>query len=210
MAKQQNNSFRSVDKLSKELDSVDSFVLKNWKRYAYTAVGAIIIIAAVLYFYEAKERGNVKEFQEIFTAKTTSELQDVIKKYPSSESVDYSRLDLAAKYFESKEYDKAIAAYQDEIDNGNDVLAKNLANLNKCYVVAEKGDKNAAVTDFEKIANDNKFPEFIRAEAAYATGSMLMEMGKKDEAVKYLKICIAFKDSKGWDKFAKSIIDTNV
>jgi hypothetical protein len=210
MTKSKNTSFRSVDKLAKELDNVDNFVLKNWKKYVYLAAGVIVIVTAVLYIYESKEKGNLKESQEIFTAKTSSELQDVIKKYPDAKSVNFSRLDLAAKYFESKDYDKAIAAYQDEIDNGNNKLALNLAKLNKSYIIAVKGDKDVAVADFIKIADDNKTPEFIRAEAAYASGSMLMKMGKKDEALKYLKLCVSFKDSKGWAKFAKSLIDTSV
>ena len=210
MAKQENNSFRSVDKLAKELDSVDNFVLKNWKKYVYLAVAVIIIIAAVLYFYESSEKGSIKESQEILTAQTADELQDVIKKYPNSKSVDYSRLDLAAKYFENKDYDKAIAVYQDEIKNGKGSIAKKLAMLNKCYVVADKGDKQTAVSDFKLIADDNDAPEFIRAEAAYAAGSLLMKMDKKEDAIKYLKLCTSFKECKGWGKFAKSLLDTNV
>jgi predicted negative regulator of RcsB-dependent stress response len=210
MAKQKNDSFRSVDKLAKELDNIDSFVLKNWKKYVYIAVAFVIIIAVGLYYYESKEKINTQASQEIVTAKTAAELKDVIAKYPKFKSVDYSRLDLAAKYFDNKEYDKAIATYQDEVDHGSDAFAKNLAALNKCYVIAEKGDKVTAVSAFEKIADNKIVPEFIRAEAAYAGGRMLMDMGRKKDAITYLKLCISFKNSKGWDKLAKNIININV
>ena len=208
MTKKSSKEFKSVDTISKDLDIVDNFVLRNWKRYTYIAIGIVVVVAALLMYYESRATSSVKEAQEIITAQTIPELQDVIKKYPSSESVDFSRLDLAAKYFNAKEYDKAVAAYKDEISNGKDSSAINLAKLYLCYAVTQTNGAEG-VADFKKIADNSDMPEYIRAEAAYAAGVSLLSANDKSEAIKYLKLCISFKNSKGWDKSAQNLINTN-
>ncbi|MCF7790774.1 MAG: tetratricopeptide repeat protein [Victivallales bacterium] len=205
--KNKENDFKTVDKLSEELDAVDNFVLKNWKRYTYLAIGIIILIAAVLYFYETRATNNLREFQEFRTADSISEFKQVIKKYPDSIYTDNARLELAARYFENGKYEKAVQTYSREIKEGDDELKANIARVNRGHALAAKGDKNEALQKFKKIANNKNIQRFLRAEAAYSAGALLIDDDNKKQAEKYLKLCISFKDVKGWGKFAKGLLD---
>ena len=209
MTNKNKTAFKSVDTISKDLDIVDSFVLKNWKKYVYIAIGIVVVFAAVLFFYEHRANNNLIQAQEIFTARTAPELQKMIDKYPNSEAVGYSRLKLASMYFQDKKYDKAQALYADEVKNGKSDFLISLAKLNNCYATEVLGNKDKAAAGFEEIADNAKISEAVRAEAAYSSGRILMNLGKKQEALKYLNLCISFDAYKGWSKFAKGIIDDN-
>ena len=48
--------FKSVDTLSKELDAVDNFVLKHWKKYVIAAI--IILIAITVFLVFSKKNSS--------------------------------------------------------------------------------------------------------------------------------------------------------
>ena len=204
-----NGTFKSVDTLSKELDLVDNFVLKHWRKYAIAAAIILVAIAAFLVFSKRNSSNGISASNEILAAFTIPQLKDVIEKYPNYPLAQYAKLKLTSMLAEAKDYSKAANIYNEFISSNSDSYAAYTARLSLAYVMETEGKTDEAVKLFSQISDDSSFPIVIRGEAEYSAGRIYFELGNKDMAEKYLKRCanIERKECLGWPEMAQSSLN---
>ena len=209
MVKKKNDSFKSVDKLSHELDVVDNFVLRHWKRYAIVAAIFVVILAIVLIVSKTRSESSVRVSQEVISASTIPELQTVIKKYPDYASIDFARLTLASKLVDNKKYAEAITIYDNEINSSDSTAyARGIGQLNKAYVLETQQQAPEAAKQFETLANNTNLPVIIRCQSSYAAGRIFNSLGKTQQAVSMLEQCVADKGNcQLWPEMAAKILN---
>ena len=195
MAKKKNNSFKSVDKLSRELDIVDNFVLKNWKKYAICGLIVVVILGVVLFIYETRHTNSVQASEAVVSASTIPELQEVIKRYPSYTSVDFARLRLASILFANKKYEEALKVYNDEIKSSSSDYATGIGRLNRAYVLEAEGKNSEAAEQFKVLSGNTKVPLIIRSQASYSAGRLYDILGNSKLAVSMLEKSAADKNT---------------
>ena len=205
--KEQKKAFRSVDKLSKELDAVDNFVLKHWKRYAIFGVIIIIALGVIMFVYESRHASSLKVSEDVITATTIPELQKVIKEYPDYSSVDLARLRLASKLYDEEKYEEAVKVYDSEIEYAFSKYTAGIGKLNKAYVLDEAGKNNEAVEQLKSLADDSQYPAIIRCEACYSAGIIYEAIGNTAQAKSMLEKCVADKGKcQFWPDMADKVL----
>ena len=207
MAKKKNNTFKSVDTLSKELDVVDNFVLKHWKRYAILAAAFVVILGIVLFVLKTRNENSIRSSEEVVSASTIAELQAVIKKYPDSDSINLTRLRLAAKLLEKKKYAEAVDVYNNIINSSPSSYTLEIAKLNKAYALEAEGKNIEAAKQLKTLANDTKLSPLISCQAAYSAGRIFNSLGEKQEALDMLQKCAAEKGKcQLWPMMAENLL----
>lgn len=204
-----SSTFKSVDTLSKELDMVDNFVLKYWKRYAIAAVIILVGIAAFLVFSKRSNCNSVTASNEILSASTVQQLNGVIKKYPKCPLTQYAKLKLASMLAETKDYPEATNVYNELINSSSDSYATCIARLGIAYLMEAQGKTDEAVKLFSQISDDSSLPVITRGEAQYSAGRICFELGNKDMASKQLKRCanVERKESLVWPEMAQCLLN---
>jgi len=204
-----NKIFKSVDTLSKELDLVDNFVLKHWKKYVMAVVIILVAIAVFLVFSKRNSSNGIGVSNEILAASTVQQLKDVIKKYPNYPLIQYAQLKLASMFVEAKDYSGAINIYNELICSNSNNYATYSARLGIAYLMETESKANEAVKLFSQISDDSSIPIIIRGEAEYSAGRIYFELGNKEMASKYLKRCANMerKECLGWPEMAQSLLN---
>ncbi len=204
-----NEAFKSVDTLSKELDVVDNFVLKYWKKYVVAAVIILVAITAFLVFSKKSSSNGTTSSNEILAASTTQQLKDVIRKYSKHPITEYAKLKLASMLTGSKDYSGAANIYNELISSGSSSYAMCAARLDMAYLLEIQGKTNEAVNMFSQISDDSSLPIIIRGEAEYSAGRIYFGLGNKDMASKYLKRCanVERKECLGWPEMAQGLLN---
>lgn len=204
-----NETFKSVDTLSKELDLVDNFVLKYWRKYVIAALIILAAIAAFLVFSNRNSSNGVATSSELFAASSVQQLKDVIKKYPSCSLAQYAKLKLASMLAEAKDYLGAANTYSELMGSDSSSYAVSLARLNKAYLMEKEGKTDEAIKLLSQISDDSILPIIIRSEAEYSAGRIYFELGNKNMASKYLKRCanIEKKECLGWPEMAQNLLN---
>lgn len=108
--------------------------------------------------------------------------QEIIEKYPKSASAPFAQYQLGNIYSDLKEFDKAIAAYQDFIERYSkreDLLP--MVYLRLGYAQFERGDSQAALANFEQVIKHPK--AWNKDQAYYETGRVYEWMGNKEAAI---------------------------
>lgn len=209
--KKEEDAFKSVETISRELDNINNFVLRHWKTYVYIAVIAVIIIGFLLYWYEKSERSSIRESSSFLAAKTPGEIKKSIEQYPESALADFARLRLAAKYFKDGQYGKAQFLYNQEIKNAKLQYPMFVAKLNKAYALEAEGEKSKAAQELAELGANSKTPDDIKSEANYSAGRIFFNLGNIDKAKKYLKICYNEGDQKNssvaWPRLANGLLE---
>ena len=204
-----NGAFKSVDTLSKELDLVDNFVLKYWRKYVVAAIMILAAIAAFLVFSNRNNSNGVATSNELLAASAVQQLKDVIKKYPNCSLTQYAALKLASMLAEAKDYFGATNTYNELIGSGSSSYATCLARRNMAYLMEKEGKTDEAINLFSQISDDGFLPTIIRSEAEYSAGRIYFGLGNKNMASKYLKRCanVERKECLGWPEMAQSLLN---
>ena len=203
-----DSTFKSVDTLSKELDIVDNFVLKYWKKYVIAAIIILLGITTFLIFSKRSSSNGVTASNEILAASTNQQLKDVIEKYPNHSLTGNAKLKLASILVKAADYSVAANIYNELISSGSgsSIYA---ARLSMAYLMETQGKTDEAVKLFSQISDDSSLPVIIRGEAEYSAGRLYFGLGNKDMASKYLKRCanVEKKDCLGWPEMAQSLLN---
>lgn len=204
-----NGSFKSVDALSKELDAVDNFVLKHWKKYVLIASIVFVAIAVFLVSSITYTNSSITTSNETLAATTVQQLKDVIKKYPNKPLTQYKQLDLASKLIEAKNYTEAADIYNKIISFDDKSYAAPVARLNLAYLLESQGKTDEAIESFSKISDNGFLPPAIRSEAEYSAGRICLTLGKKDLAFGYFKRCSVADQASctGWPGMAQDLLN---
>lgn len=204
-----NKVFKSVDTISKELDAVDNFVLKYWKKYVLIAVIILVSISVFLVFSKRNSINGTTASNEILAASTVQQINDVIKKYPHSPLIQYKKLKLASILTDAKDYSGAISIYNQLISSNSDNYPMSVARLNLAYIMELQGKPDKAAKLFVQISHDNSISINIRSEAEYSAGRIYLALGNKDMALKYLEMCANVEKNVclGWPEMAQSLLN---
>lgn len=209
MAKNPKKIFKSVDVISRELDVVDNFVLKYWKKYVYVAIAVVIVVALALVIIRALEHNTVSSSQELITAVSAEDLQSAIKNNPNNVLTPYCSLELVSELVDSKDMSGAKAICGTLIASSQDSYVVSRARMDLGYIAESQGNNDEALKIFAQISSDSASPEAFRSEALYNSGRIYLGMGKKDLAMDSLKkssdifsdFCV------GWPEFSKNMMN---
>ena len=209
MSKKNANVFRSVDTISKELDVVDNFVLKNWKKYIVLAVIILIVCAGVMIGMNMYTTSTSNMAFAIENSTTVNSLQSVIKKYNGNVLTDFAKLRLASLLAGDNKYSEALPIYFELGRKSSSEVVRSFAALNDAYVQEALGNRAHAAEIFSRIADSVQSNIQTRNEAQYSAGRIYFSLGNRMEALKYLNQCAhAGSDCFGWPLLAQSLLTT--
>lgn len=209
MAKKEKKIFKSVDVISKELDAVDNFVLKYWKKYVYLAIAVVILVALALVIIRAVEHNVSSSSQELITAESLSELQSAIKNNPNNVLTPYCSLELVSKLVENKDISGAKAICDNLMASSKDGYVTSRAKMDLGYIAEVQGNNDEALKIFSQVSSDLASPDAFRCEALYNSGRIYLATGKKELAMTSLKQSSEFPNDSciGWSEFAKGLMN---
>jgi len=208
--KGKREEFKSIDKISKGLDTANIILLKTWKFYIYIVIAVIIIIIAILVYKQHLNSYNITASKKFDAAKTIPELQTVIKEYPSLPVSNIARIDLAAKLVNEKKYEEANTLYSQVIDNGQSHYLQAVAKLNQAYILEDQGKKEDSVNKFVELADYYETPVQIKCEAEYSAARIYLELNKKEKAIDLLKKASSVNSNvcAGWPSLSQNLLDS--
>jgi TolA-binding protein len=133
--------------------------------------------------------------------------QELLTNYPRSSSAPFAQYQLGNSYFELKQYDKAIAAYQDFIRRyaRHETLLP-MVYLRLGYAHLFQGDSQAALADFDQVIKHPK--AWNKDQAYYEAGRVNEKLGDKTSAIgKYESLIKEFPKS-SWAREAQTRLKT--
>lgn len=209
MAKNDKNLFKSVDVISKELDAVDNFVLKYWKKYVYIAIGVVIIVAASLIFIRLFEHNTSSSAKELTSAVTLPELEKAVKNNPSNPLTPYCLLEIASALASNGDFAGAKTACEKAIAFSQDPYAVMRARTDLGYILEAQGKNDEALNVFGQVASDGASSEQFKSEAFYNLGRIYLAMEKKDLAIDALRKSsdVSSDSCVGWPEFSKNLMN---
>ena len=155
-------------------------------RNNYYWIFAIIflpIIGSILYlFMNVIRKGDIDRAQEqlVVAFNPTKRIKDLEKRFRFSPTFE-NQVALADAYFKEQQYEAAIANYSEAL---KDVFANDfyvLAQLQNAYY--KLSDFNTSIEFAERIVGDQKFK---KSKSAFLYGITLEQLGKLEEAEKWL------------------------
>ncbi len=163
--------------------------------------GILIIIAGIRYFAERSENQASALLEQALTQYETvlkdegqekayadagTDFQKLLKEYGGKDAGKVGRVIYAGICHDAGDADKAIKLYKTALqDFDANPAYKNLILSGIGYAFEKKGDKTAAVTHFEKIAQGSD--PLMKDEAFYNLGRLYAEMGESDKSVHAFK-----------------------
>ena len=161
--------------------------------------------ARLLEYQAAQEISGVSNTDQNRQAKyqkAAEHYQELLTNYPRSLSAPFAQYQLGNSYFELKQYDKAIAAYQDFISRyaRHETLLP-MVYLRLGYSHLLQGDSQAALADFDQVIKHPK--AWNKDQAYYEAGRVYEKLGDKTAAIgKYESLIKEFPTS-SWGREAQ-------
>ena len=136
--------------------------------------------------YEAFKQVSGESLPEVELAARTQKAialyQEILTNYPKSSSAPFAQYQLGNSYFELKQYDKAVAVYQDFIQrySGHKVLLP-MVYQRLGYTHLFQGDHQAALADFDQVIK--LLNAWNKDQAYYEMGRVYEGLGDKLSAI---------------------------
>ena len=166
------------------MDLFEVWFAANWKlaTIVLSAVVLVIVASVIGWHINAAQKKAVQ--REIGAASTITELENVIKKYPSNVNTPAASVKLASLYLEKKEYAKAYDALRKTADAPEaDMFMRTRAAIDCAGILELQGNTEDAVKELEVVAGNVSANESQRAEAAYNAARILAAKGDKEKAI---------------------------
>ena len=204
---------RAKKKISQRVIKEDALVTTYFKAQVWydenkkrvsTVVGIVAVLAVALWFYSNNVRANddraTAELARVYTfydngqyqiaingipEKNVSGLQSIVDNYGSTKAGNIAKFYLANAYYNSQNYDKALAYFND-FGGSNSSLIENsaIAGIGACYEA--KGNFKKAAENYEKAAlKDSDDPN--AADNLVNAARNFGKSGDKDRAIELLK-----------------------
>jgi tetratricopeptide (TPR) repeat protein len=142
--------------------------------------------AALLLEYEASkialETPSEQEDLMARQEKASVLYQEILAKYPRSSSAPFAQFQLANRYFELHQYEKAAEAYQEFLRQyrGHETLVP-MVHLRLGYAHLFREDYQAALSDFQRVIEDPN--AWNRDQALYEAGRVLEGLDEREAAI---------------------------
>lgn len=167
------------------MDLFEVWFAANWKlaTIVLSAVVLVIVASVIGWHINAAQKKAVQ--REIGAASTITELENVIKKYPSNVNTPAASVKLASLYLEKKEYAKAYDALRKTADAPEaDMFMRTRAAIDCAGILELQGNTADAIKALDVIVTNVGVNESQRAEAAYQSARLSLDKGdlKKAEA----------------------------
>ncbi len=186
---------------------------KKYQKEIVTAVGAVlavvIVLSGVLYYKSHTEEraaimfGNaIAGYNALKTGEAgtaayeavKTDFKDIIEKYGSTDAGKSALLQYGDVCFQMKDYDAAIAAYEQALDEMENTAFKSMILNGLAYAWEGKNDFKQAVAYFEKIADDEDGT--ARDQALFNMGRLYAKTGEPEKAkAAFQKLVSEFPDS---------------
>lgn len=185
--------------------------LRNFIRERGLPVGVAAILGLALAVGLTAYRSHVAASRsqaaiKLSTARTVKDLENVVTQHASTPTAPLAMLKLAHGYFDSRNYDAAMAKYAEFkqlYPTHPMVLA---ADLGRAHCLEAKGQIQEALTEFSGfVAGHPK--HFLEPEAVFGQARCLEALGKRDEARAVCEDFIASNPKSGWVPHAEEQVE---
>ena len=188
-----------------DFDRFEDFFTSNLKMIltACAILALAILVGAAI--YALQESTQTADADKLLAAKTISEIETALKKYPDNEAVPLVKLRLATLKFKAGDKKAALDLYSQVDSESPPSESKNRAALNKAYTLEALGKGKEAAEAFAQIGADSSRPEYIRNEANYSAARIRLLEGEKEQAATLLK-SIDFSTPGFWSMQGKMLL----
>jgi tetratricopeptide (TPR) repeat protein len=205
MAKSNPKDLNKPDVFQERIFAVSNYIREH-KKYVYIGIGAamgIILLIAGWYFYRMDyEKKAQKAYDEAFntyhfmTAKPNDEenmrkiigmYQEVAKQYPNSRAAAYASFSIGNLYYNLKEYNQSIKAYQSYIDASattKDLKSIAFSGIGYCYEAM--GQDSKAIEAYEN-ATRNSIGDAFSSMTYLNIARLYDRMKNNQKALEYYK-----------------------
>jgi TolA-binding protein len=188
-SEQLSEELAAEESARQEPEFVASDEIQQWRefarKYARQVLTSLLIVtaaAAAINFYRNRARTNAEEATtELFKARTVSERQSWLERYPKSEAAPVGRLRLASALFGSASYGKARDAYEAFLKAYPNHPLAPMAQLGACQSMEAAGSTDAALKGFEAFMTAHP-KHFLLAEAVLGKARCLQLQGRLEDA----------------------------
>lgn len=203
---EQNISDEVFKEAVDDFDRFEDFFQTNFNKIITASV--IIVVALIVGFIVYTQIKSAKNEASVAltSAKTITELNEALKKYPDSVTDDAAKLNLGTEYFKDGKYQDALATYQSLAISAQPGEIKNRSKLNEAYTLEAMKDPAQAAEKFAMIAVDATAPEFIRNEANYSAARIFVALEKPERAKSCLKSINSENPNDFWASQAKRLL----
>jgi predicted negative regulator of RcsB-dependent stress response len=143
---------------------------------------------------------------KLSTARTARDLENVVTQHASTPTAPLAVLKLARSYFDSGNYDGAMAKYAEFKQQHPTHPMALAADLGRAHCLEAKGQMQEALTEFSGfVAGHPK--HFLEPQAVFGKARCLEALGKRDEAKAVCEDFIVSNPKSGWVPYAEEQVD---
>jgi hypothetical protein len=175
-----------------------------------------------LIFFPTSDKSQAlyqKLFNKYFQLKNTKQATNILlvykNNYPTDDKIHREMLTQLLDYYIKQKNTDMIAAWVNLIDNGflnfpTEYIQKSIAVLgdllfDRYHTMEKKGNIKAAMIGYEEIYDSKKYPNKIKAEAAYALAASLVDLNESGKSSKWLKKSLEIYNINDLEKITSSL-----
>ncbi len=165
-----------------ELDKLEIFVTKHWKRIIWVSVTIVVLATAGVLVNDYVTGVENRSAGAISNAESEEELKEVIADEAAYKGVFSAQLKLAKLKLDEKKYEEVAAVYAEILNSSAQDVVKNRVRLNDAALEEVLGNSDASLAKYEAIASDALVSEVAKTEAEYSVARLKVAKGEVDQA----------------------------
>ena len=176
--------------------------------FAQIAIGILIAAAigiAIYRYYGSSMASKQEAVEKLFSAKSTQDLELLLKNNPSSQISPLALLKLAKVQFNSGNYDMALSKYVEFKTKYADHELADAAEMGKLHCMEARSQTQEALAGFTAFAS-TKTNHFLYAEAVMGQARCLEQQGRQKEAVAVYEDFIAAHPDSVWSSKIEDLL----
>ncbi len=168
-------------KIAPEVESVKRFLSDYGMQLAVGLGLALVVVGGLSWYRSSKSAGEAKAAEMLSVARSSKQIEEVIKQYPSARAAQTAILQLAKTYYDSGNYGMASTSYADFERKYPNHPMVDVARIGKIHCQEATGQSEDALAGFEAFLKSHT-NHFLSAVATFGKARTLEQMDRLTEA----------------------------
>ncbi len=198
-----NKSQKQQELKQHEVDEVFNFL----KRYGkWVGIGALIVVITVVGSRRVAQHNALKrtEAEQMLSAATSpQQLEEILKKYESTDIAPVALLDLAKTIFNSGDYSQARTYYEQFLKEYRKHELLSIAELGLAYCTEADGHFDEATEQFKLFITHHE-DSYLQPDAVLSVARCLKQAGRTNEARIVLEDFLTENTTAFWNRLAET------
>jgi predicted negative regulator of RcsB-dependent stress response len=184
-------------------------LLDKYGKNALTALLAVMVAVAAIHFYTArKQKHNAEAVTKLSAARSIPDLEDIVANYGKTQPAEMAMIALAKQYYDTANYEEALAKYDEFISKYPDTRLTDTAKLGRVFCIEARGtdaaleDAASAYASFTEASPES----FLAPQAIFGQARCLERLNRKDEARVLYEDFIANRTDSPWLPLAEDLL----